>query len=211
MAKLGWLLQARLVSRPACADSCMGRSSGVGQRCGCLTLVDAHDTVLPKLGLVRRAVTAIPLAIVGFFFGILFVPQLFRWIVLVRTAVAPQEGDFLGPLRRRLLWATPLVLLMHPAPYLLLDICWIAVRAAMGRVPYPWPSILAGFCAGVALIVASTVIRLVSLRRLRCAGRRASFRIEKYEHRDVAGSFGHNRPQEAPHVFAQAVVDADRA
>jgi pimeloyl-ACP methyl ester carboxylesterase len=32
----------------------------------------------------------------------------------------------------------------------------------------------------------------------------------QYEHRVVAGGIGHNLPQEAPHAFAQAVVDVDR-
>jgi pimeloyl-ACP methyl ester carboxylesterase len=31
----------------------------------------------------------------------------------------------------------------------------------------------------------------------------------KYEHRLIEGGIGHNLPQEAPQVFAQAVVDAD--
>ena len=31
----------------------------------------------------------------------------------------------------------------------------------------------------------------------------------KYEHRLIDGGIGHNLPQEAPHAFAQAVVDAD--
>jgi pimeloyl-ACP methyl ester carboxylesterase len=32
----------------------------------------------------------------------------------------------------------------------------------------------------------------------------------KYSHRTVTGGVGHNLPQEAPHAFAKAVVDADR-
>lgn len=32
----------------------------------------------------------------------------------------------------------------------------------------------------------------------------------KYAHRLVAGGVGHNLPQEAPHAFAQAVIDVDR-
>jgi len=31
----------------------------------------------------------------------------------------------------------------------------------------------------------------------------------KYEHRNVDGGIGHNLPQEAPHAFAQAVIDVD--
>jgi pimeloyl-ACP methyl ester carboxylesterase len=32
----------------------------------------------------------------------------------------------------------------------------------------------------------------------------------RYEHRIIKGGIGHNLPQEAPHEFAQAVVDVDR-
>jgi pimeloyl-ACP methyl ester carboxylesterase len=32
----------------------------------------------------------------------------------------------------------------------------------------------------------------------------------KYEHRLITGGIGHNLPQEAPHAFAQAVIDVDR-
>jgi pimeloyl-ACP methyl ester carboxylesterase len=37
----------------------------------------------------------------------------------------------------------------------------------------------------------------------------ASKFIGRYEHRNLAGGIGHNLPQEAPHAFAQAIVDAD--
>ena len=33
--------------------------------------------------------------------------------------------------------------------------------------------------------------------------------VGKYTHRDIKGGIGHNLPQEAPHAFAQAVVEAD--
>ena len=32
----------------------------------------------------------------------------------------------------------------------------------------------------------------------------------KYSHRLVTGGIGHNLPQEAPHAFAEAVIDVDR-
>jgi pimeloyl-ACP methyl ester carboxylesterase len=32
----------------------------------------------------------------------------------------------------------------------------------------------------------------------------------KYQHRAIGGGVGHNLPQEAPHAFAQAIIDADR-
>ncbi|MER9829808.1 alpha/beta hydrolase [Mesorhizobium sp. M0134] len=33
--------------------------------------------------------------------------------------------------------------------------------------------------------------------------------VGKYQHRMIAGNIGHNLPQEAPHAFAQAVIDVD--
>ena len=32
----------------------------------------------------------------------------------------------------------------------------------------------------------------------------------RYQHRVIGGGVGHNLPQEAPHAFAQAIIDADR-
>jgi hypothetical protein len=112
-------------------------------------------------------VAAVTLTFCGFFFGMLIVAQLFRWILLIRTTIVPCGGDFLGPPKRRLLWATPFALLMHPAPYILLGICWIAALAATGRLSYPWPLILGGFSAGAAFIVLSTALRLFMVRRAR--------------------------------------------
>ena len=33
----------------------------------------------------------------------------------------------------------------------------------------------------------------------------------KYAHRTIKGGIGHNLPQEAPHAFAEAVIDVGRA
>jgi len=33
----------------------------------------------------------------------------------------------------------------------------------------------------------------------------------RYEHRTIAGGIGHNLPQEAPHAFAEAIVDVTKA
>ena len=32
----------------------------------------------------------------------------------------------------------------------------------------------------------------------------------KYAHRTIEGGIGHNLPQEAPHAFAEAVIEVDR-
>jgi hypothetical protein len=56
----------------------------------------------------------------GFIPGMFVVPFLLRWAALLHITIGLHGGDFLGPPRRRLPWATPLIVLVHPAPYLLL-------------------------------------------------------------------------------------------
>ena len=56
--------------------------------------------------------------VAGFIAGLLLSTQLTRWAVLLYESGSKQGGDFLGPPRRRLLWAMPFVALLHPAPWL---------------------------------------------------------------------------------------------
>ena len=62
----------------------------------------------------------IPLIVIaGFLAGSMVSMQILRWIVLLQATTASQSGDFIKGTRRRLLWSTPLIALLHPAPYLL--------------------------------------------------------------------------------------------
>src|SRR5881398_2423659 len=79
------------------------------------------------------------------------VPLLLRWAALLHTTLGLHSGDFLGPPKRRLLWATPLVLLVHPAPYFLVGTI-IAVLTARGRISGGWVWLLVGFCAYAAFM-----------------------------------------------------------
>ena len=58
----------------------------------------------------------------------------------------------IGVRKRRLLWATPLVLLVHPAPYFLVGTIVIAVLTARGRISGGWVWLLVGFCAYAAFM-----------------------------------------------------------
>ena len=92
-------------------------------------------------------------AALGFILGMVVVPLLLRWAALLHTTLGLHGGDFLGPPKRRLLWATPLVLLVHPAPYFLVGTIVIAVLAARGRISGGWMWLLIGFCAYGAFMV----------------------------------------------------------
>jgi pimeloyl-ACP methyl ester carboxylesterase len=43
------------------------------------------------------------------------------------------------------------------------------------------------------------------------AGSYAAKFTGRYEHRVITGGVGHNLPQEAPHAFAQAIIDVRRS
>jgi len=92
------------------------------------------------------------LAALGFILGMVVVPLLLRWAALLHTTLGLHSGDFLGPPKRRLLWATPLVLLVHPAPYFLVGTIVIAVLTARGRISGGWVWLLVGFCAYAAFM-----------------------------------------------------------
>ena len=105
-------------------------------------------------------------AALGFILGMVVVPLLLRWAALLHTTLGLHGGDFLGPPKRRLLWATPLVLLVHPAPYFLVGTIVIAVLAARGRISGGWMWLLIGFCAYGAFMV---VMLLKVRKRVRSA------------------------------------------
>ena len=65
----------------------------------------------------------------GFIAGVILWVQFTRWIGLLYVSVSKQGGDFLGPPKRRLLWAIPFVALLHPAPWLVAAAALFAVRA----------------------------------------------------------------------------------
>ena len=92
------------------------------------------------------------LVALGFGLGMVVVPLLLRWAALLHTTLGLHGGDFLGPPKRRLLWAAPLVLLVHPAPYFLVGTVVIAILTVRGRISGRWMWLLVGFCAYAAFM-----------------------------------------------------------
>jgi hypothetical protein len=102
----------------------------------------------------------------GFILGMVVVPMLLRWAALLHTTFGLHGGDFLGPPKRRLLWAAPLIFLVHPAPYFLVGAIGIGVLAARGRISGGSVWLLVGFCA-YALFMAAILSRALLRRRKR--------------------------------------------
>jgi hypothetical protein len=117
-------------------------------------------------------VDSLGLAALGFIVGMVVVPYLLRWIALLHTTFGLHGGDFLGPPKRRLLWATPLIILVHPAPYFLVGAVAITVLAARGRISGGWVWLLVGFCA-YAVFMAMMMMRILKARKRARTGRNA--------------------------------------
>lgn len=107
------------------------------------------------------------LFIAGVFAATLTVSRVLHWVALIRTTVGKLGGDFLGAPKRRLIWATPFVLLLHPALYLVLGLLVVSVLEIGGRLPAGWRWFVAGFYAYAVLggLLALNVMRKRRSRR----------------------------------------------
>ena len=101
----------------------------------------------------------------GFLLGAIFVPQAMRWALLVHTSFGLHGGDFLGAPKRRLLWAAPFIILLHPLPYIAAGIAVLTALAVLGRVPSGSVWILAGFYAYALFVGALVVPKVLRVRR----------------------------------------------
>jgi hypothetical protein len=105
-------------------------------------------TVRPRVDALRAPV----FALLSFVAGTLFGSQVMRWGALLWVTTTTHEGDFLGRPRRRLLWAFPFILLLHPAPYLI-ALCVVFTSSALqGKVEFVRLCFLGGFYAYIALV-----------------------------------------------------------
>jgi len=99
------------------------------------------------------------LGIAGFFAGMLLWTQFTRWVALLYVSGSKEGGDFLGPPKRRLLWAVPFLAVLHPAPWLIGLTVIFAWRGGIG--------FLAGLCLALLSMIFTTVTALVRWRRSR--------------------------------------------
>jgi hypothetical protein len=109
----------------------------------------------------------------GVFLGMVLVPLMLRWAVLVHTTFKRHGGPFLGEPKRRLLWAAPLVLLLHPAVYFVAALVVLSVLSARGRISGGWVWVIVGFCAYALFIGTFTMLTVMKVRRRARAARNA--------------------------------------
>jgi len=102
----------------------------------------------------------------GFFAGTLFSSQVMRWGALLWVSTTTHGGDFLGPPKRRLLWALPFVALFHSAPYLIALLIILTICTLQGKVGSPWLWFLGGFYTYL-VIMSLTLLKAYRKRRMR--------------------------------------------
>jgi hypothetical protein len=111
---------------------------------------------------------AIPaLSVLGFFVGMLLWTQLTRWVGLLYVSCSKLGGDFLGPPKRRLLWAVPIVGLLHPAPWLFFAAVFFGIRAYRSHAAEGWAWLFGGLALAILFMILSTVVTLTRWRRSR--------------------------------------------
>jgi hypothetical protein len=114
------------------------------------------------------ALLAPVLIFLGFFAGAVFGTQMLRWGALLWVSTTTHGGDFLGAPKRRLLWAFPFVLLLHPTPYFVAFVVAFTIWALQGKVGSIWLWFLAGFYAYI-VIVGLKMLQVYRLQRRRRA------------------------------------------
>ena len=107
------------------------------------------------------------LSVLGFFAGTLLWTQFTRWVGLIYVSGSKHGGDFLGPPRRRLLWAAPVVGLLHPAPWLIVAAAYLGIRAYRFHAGEGWAWFFGGLSLALLLMTLTTVLALGRWRRLR--------------------------------------------
>lgn len=109
--------------------------------------------------------TSLITAISGFFAGSIIVRQFLRWIALLSVVTSKQGGDFLGPPRRRLLWAAPFVVFVHPGMYAISALLAITAFWLLNRLSSEWGWFLVGSYTYITVTGMSVVSRYRRLRR----------------------------------------------
>lgn len=102
----------------------------------------------------------------GLFAATLVLSVSTHWAALLATVLGKHGGDFLGPPKRRLLWAVPLVI-VRPAPFLLAAALGGGAMAALTLLGRSCEWFFAGFyCSlGYVGLVASIAWRRSKARR----------------------------------------------
>ena len=102
----------------------------------------------------------------GFVAGMLLWVQFTRWVGLLYVSGSKAGGDFLGPPKRRLIWAIPFVALLHPAPWLIGVTGIFASRAVHSDAEGSAVWFVAGLSLAVLFMILTTVAAIARWRRL---------------------------------------------
>jgi hypothetical protein len=102
----------------------------------------------------------------GFVAGMLLWTQLTRWVGLLYVSGSKEGGDFLGPPKRRLAWAIPMIGLLHPAPWLICLAIFFAIRAYQSHAGEGWAWFFGGLLLAILFMILGTVVALARWRRL---------------------------------------------
>ena len=102
----------------------------------------------------------------GFFAATLLVSAISHWAALLVTVLGKQGGDFLGPPKRRLLWAAPLAI-VHPAPFLMVAALMGGAMAGLALLGRSWEWFFVGLYGALAYVglLASMAWRRSKARR----------------------------------------------
>ena len=104
------------------------------------------------------------LVALGFVAAALLAGPISRWVGLVFVSTTEHGGDFLGPPKRRLLWALPFVVLVHPMAYLVLALLVVTAATLMGRMASGWGWFLLGVYIYMGLVGITVLARLKRVR-----------------------------------------------
>lgn len=102
----------------------------------------------------------------GFFAAALLLSVVGHWAAVLGAVLGKHGGDFLGPPKRRLLWAAPLAI-VHPAPFLIVAALAGGVMAGLVLLGRSWEWFFAGLYGALAYVgvFASMAWRRAKARR----------------------------------------------
>jgi hypothetical protein len=110
-------------------------------------------------------VLSLGLALLGIVAGMFLWAQMTRWVVLLYVSGSREGGDFLGPPKRRLIWAIPFLTLLHPTPWIIGAAIFFAIRAFRGSIGPGWAWFFGGVSIAILLMSSITVAMIAHWRK----------------------------------------------
>ena len=113
---------------------------------------------------------ALAAAYLGFFAGMIFWSMVLRWIGALAVVLEKRWTYRERPMRQRtLLWAFPIVLLLHSGPWAIATLSLLAFHILCTRHATEWDWFFGGFAAGVGIMLCVAAAIVVRWRRAQAA------------------------------------------